>query len=305
MKNETKKSHIVPKHYLARFAGGGEQVWVFDKKSMRTYRANIRDVAQERSFYELSGDVYEDTDPQALERYLSILESDYKACVDLLLNNYQIDAYANSRTSLARYVILQAVRSKEARIKLNHFFAADLDEIIVRETDRMDPSKPISKEWLTFMKGVPDATKQSLFLHPAILQQFAEKLSTFIWCIGTNGHKEHSLYTSDNPVVASRSARHGQRGLGQGLDTYGIEMLLPLSPTAVLWLFEPKCFTSKRGLDGTIIRLTKADVKKSNTLQISNALRQVFSPHDNLGFAKSYCTQFPEVCDLNRFKKYL
>lgn len=67
------KQHYVPQLLLREFAFAKKKEWyvhVFDKRSKKHFRANIRNVAAERGFYEIS----RENRTINFERELSVLE---------------------------------------------------------------------------------------------------------------------------------------------------------------------------------------------------------------------------------------
>src|SRR3982751_4111025 len=86
----TKKQHYVPQSALRRFSEDEERIYVFDKVRKEVRISNIRDVAQQRYFYDIPQEVIPDDlqqsmDRQAIEHTLSELEADFNTVVERVL----------------------------------------------------------------------------------------------------------------------------------------------------------------------------------------------------------------------------
>ena len=87
----TKKQHYVPQAALRRFSQDGEKVFVYDKIKGEIRLANVRDVAQQRYFYDIPPEAIppelEGTlDRQMVEHTLGALESDFNSVVVEVIN---------------------------------------------------------------------------------------------------------------------------------------------------------------------------------------------------------------------------
>jgi hypothetical protein len=86
MRQRTKKQHYVPQAALRRFSADGERVFVYDKLLNEVRISNVRDVAQQRYFYDIPhevipADLQQTMDRQAIEHTLSELEGDFNTVV--------------------------------------------------------------------------------------------------------------------------------------------------------------------------------------------------------------------------------
>jgi len=303
VEHRTKKSHIVPQSYLKRFALDGEHLWVFDKASLKSYGANVRDVAQERAFYEIETDPNgTGASPQIIEQYLAQIEGETSQAVDNLLARCDPEGVPNElRDPLAKLVALQMARTKEVRMRLNNFFETGFAEVIEREVlDGYVGSIPSATMTEQLMQQT-EANRHAFFLQPLAMQALTSRLLSFIWRIAIRRSNDYPLYTSDNPVVLNLiDAAFREQG-GRGIDTYGVEIVFPLTPTVALWLFEPKCYAEFAPFDGTAVKLTDELVEMSNSLQVASAARQVICIQDLFDFARMYCHKVPGVRDPARF----
>ena len=301
--DRTKKSHIVPQNYLKRFSSDGTSLWVFDKVSGKTYRASIKDVAQDRGFYEISAGELENQDnSQAVEKYLANLEGTYRQVVDELLERYITEGLPDElRQPLAFFIALQALRTQEVRSRLNQFATASPDDLYTRAMRDGYVGPLPERELLEQLKTLSEAEKHATFLDPMNIFLVAEQLVNFIWLIGVHTDESYPLYTSDNPVVAQANKANDKLFGTGGLAAEGTEIILPLTPCVTLWLKERKWFAEHSSLDSSVISLSKDNIDCCNSFQISNAVRQVYCGTDFFDFARYYCDQVPAAVDPDRF----
>lgn len=93
---------------------------------------------------------------------------------------------------------------------------------------------------------------------------------------------DNSFYISDNPVVLQNSTYTNELTGSLGLDSRGIEIYLPLSPSLTLCLFCEKMFESSgynlKYMDNLIC--PSESIQNLNSLQVAYSERFIFS-HKN------------------------
>lgn len=115
MSSRIKIQHYVPRFFLSYFSIGGEgnHVYCFDKSTLMRFTTNLRNIACESYFYDIS----EDTDQQ-VEKMFSRLESLSKVECDKLLVSEDLSSLS-SKLAVAWFIITQQLRTKEHRKKLH------------------------------------------------------------------------------------------------------------------------------------------------------------------------------------------
>lgn len=301
---ETKKAHLAPQNYLERFATEPGKIWVFDKSSLRTYGCSIKDVAQERYFY----DVIEQTETgpirsQAVEHYLADAEGFYKDCLDRLLAAVAEGALPqNLKHEMAFFIMLQVLRTQEARRRMTQFFESGSQQIIAR-AHQDGYNAPISDlSAADSFRAAADASRwHAAFLDPQNVWDASRPLLDHIWIVGIN-HSERLLYTSDNPVIGQNEFPPTKIIAAGGLVAVGTEVQLPLTSRHVLCLFERTHFGEHRALNGQAIYLTDEQIDRCNSFQSSSAERQVFCGVDDFDLARRYCAMVPECRNPDRHR---
>jgi len=136
----TKKQHYVPQTALRRFSPDGERIFVYDKISNEVRLSNIRDVAQQRYFYDIPqevipADLQQKMDRQAIEHTLSELEADFNTVAERVLRKvtsrnllrrfWNFATFRQSKTinrrdkkALCFFVALQYLRTREFRLTI-------------------------------------------------------------------------------------------------------------------------------------------------------------------------------------------
>jgi hypothetical protein len=86
--NKVKQQHYVPRSYLRRWANSRDQIWVIDKSTQQAFETHVKNVAQERYFYDINPEhLKEPDDSQPGESLLQMVEGDFKEAVDELLGD--------------------------------------------------------------------------------------------------------------------------------------------------------------------------------------------------------------------------
>ena len=75
MGNRIKNQHFVPQFYLRRFADSNEHLFVYDKRTDKSFPNNVKNIAHESYFYDIPKEWTEPgADLQAFEKALSEIE---------------------------------------------------------------------------------------------------------------------------------------------------------------------------------------------------------------------------------------
>jgi hypothetical protein len=245
-----KTQHYVPKFLLKNFAStGNEQLFVFDKKEERAFRANIRKVAAENGLYDLElpdGKV-------SAEPMLSKLEGDASRAIEKLLKAQNIRAL-----------------SEDDRIVIGLFVAVQMLRVTHLIDVMFDITETIRRRWGT-IPGMPetesDARKQareSLVNNLSTAKDFLPEFLNKTWLL-LKVYDKSDFYISDNPVAMHNIHSNPWRG-GLGLSVRGIEVYLPLSSTITL------AFFCKSKEEGWLRSKAQFEIAKTLNLTIPNEL---------------------------------
>ncbi len=130
---KVKHQHYVPRFYLKRFTIDGERLYVYDKtKEEVRGPENIKNVAQERFFYDMPADtIPPDYDPQFEEHMLSQLEPQFSAAVESAFRVVEgKGANLQERMDMAMFVAFQIMRTRAERNSLVEFMTDAQEELL-------------------------------------------------------------------------------------------------------------------------------------------------------------------------------
>ena len=267
------KQHYVPQFYLKNFSADKKSINCFDKINIKAYSQSIRNVAQEKHFYELES-LYLEDDFASLEKDVSyyinniVRTKKYKA-----LNNLK------QRSKLALFMAAQLIRTLERRQLVELQLKALKNHLT--ETGVMNDT--LNSYFDEFLQD--DSIKEShLKLIQEMLPFLVEHLFFNKWVLLTNKANVDFL-TSDNPIVMYNA--HYPAGLDREYNC----TFFPISPKLCICLLDPinfKNFKTKSHYVGEEIRnnMLKAGVYKIksekevdciNALQAKYSTRHIFS----------------------------
>jgi hypothetical protein len=240
-----KTQHYVPQFLLKNFAlPAKEQVFVFDKREERSFRANVRKVAAENGFYDIK--LPEGT--VSAEAALSSLEGGAARVISALLKSQNIRVMTDDdKVVMALFIGAQMLRVTH-QIEL----AYQITEMIRKRWGDV-PGMPAPEDSL-------EEARQSMVNNLSIAVDLLPNLLDKTWLL-LKAHHKASFYISDNPVTLHNIHQNPWRG-SLGLNVKGIEVYLPLSADTALGLF---CRSHEEGWRRT---MAQQDLIKSLGLKI-------------------------------------
>jgi hypothetical protein len=300
----TKQQHWVPQLYLKGWSTAKARIYCFDKITQKSFPTESSNVGGGMWFNDLD-ETRDETKPetyQIVERFLADVEGKMAPTIASLRDDALATAKAfpkepipprnflttKQRVDLSYFIALQALRTDDVRAYLRKTFT----EVCQRG---LEATLPVSfpsldtKDWT-----VQILENEIKSIHIETFLQFQEYMPYFAnkrWTYGINTTST-PLVTSDNPVVKIPLKPHDN-----GLDSYGIQLLFPLSPQLVLTMYDRQCFPQH--FDNKIGFLTQETVDRYNLLQLTESRRQIYSSDDNFDFAKKHCELSPDISKLD------
>ncbi len=287
---------------------------MYDKIQDQARIANVRDVAQQRYFYDIPEEAIPPEleaklDRQIIERALSPLEGNFNRVVsrvidkatnrglfrgvlDTLLLTHGKRITRREKSALSFFVALQFIRTREFRLTLKD--GLEQFESVVRTlvpSDKLD-------EFFEGFRGVDDANVRmhslSMMFDREFVRDLSQKIYRHILVLGINSSK-HALYTSDNPMVRQAHKKHPVlRHVGVG--SPGIEIAMPLSSHHILIFLEKSHFSKWAKWDRKAVHLKEEQVEYYNSLQVRGCERQLYCAYDDFDLAREFCQRWPERC---------
>jgi hypothetical protein len=307
MAKGTKKQHFVPQLLLRQFARANEHLYTYDKAGNRSFPTSVRDSGHQNHFLSMPALDGNDGPGAYFERLFQTFEG--PAMTALRQVSAAIAAGARvvigpqERKALARFIAIQYLRTPAARdtmAQAGGLIARSLAEEIARRND-FDISDPeiarVIDAFAAEQVGDPVEMHAEQLRDPAFIEDVATRLSGHVWLLGTN-RTGKLLYVADHPVTLHGHAARPGRGLG--LVTYGVEVMLPLSSTLQLSLYERRFVRTDvphlEPQDGTIaFEMDEDNVLFARTAQVAAARQFVYCEADDFEDARVVCDAHPEL----------
>lgn len=273
--------HYVPQFYLRNFASKrkkGYLICCFDKATKKTFKPNIRNVAQQTGFYDfdlLQGD------KSSVEFLFSDIESKTNIAIQELLNSPTLTTLEGKKLILARFIIIQELRTLVFR---------DNHDYLVSELNRF-----IGKFGASTFETTENDTR--VFQAQFIIKE-TSKLSEILlqmkWILLKN-ETQYPFWTSDNPVCRYNPLKTKFFG-NAGLQNEGIQMLVPISPWLAIIVCDPFGYAKSQSEYET----NPSTVEFMNSNQVVNSRQYIFSISDNFELAKQVITEHKSYSEPSR-----
>lgn len=217
--------HYLPQHYLRGFAAG-KTIWAHDLKDSRSYRTQVKSVANETALY-----------TKDLEAHLAnSIEGPAQAAIDRLRRREALSG--DERETLARYVIAMWKRVPAARKRVAATIPgvadtinADIQQALAKAVEDEPELASLAESRKGEVEAIISAYKEDPpdhFWHHSIGTQATPRmilgLLDMSWTILES--KGEPFITSDNPVFFFAS---------EGIGSPYSELSLPLSSSIALW----------------------------------------------------------------------
>jgi hypothetical protein len=217
--------HYVPQFLLRNFCAGEKpKIWAFDKNTGKSFETNVRNVAGEREFYDLSvGDA-----TLSLEEGLSKLETQAGTVIDRIIGARSLGVLSDDdRALLAVFVSTQMQRGpnpRQSMLAMNQ----ELRRVLKGRFGIEDGDFP------ELTAGEAKSMTMKSLTEP---QKFAEHILNKAWLMFETS-SSHPFFIGDSPVTLQNNTQpKGPLRGNLGLAVRGIEIYLPISSTFTLAFF--------------------------------------------------------------------
>lgn len=314
--NIPKIQHYVPQFILKNFCiGNTAQIFVFDKLNGKVFKSNIKNVAAEKSFYDLQIKGISVT----LELGLSNLEGESSTILNKIKKDGSLTNISKrDRKLLSYFFATQFVRVP--RIRENY---KQINNLLISIIDRMGFD---SKKHPQILHNDGEIKTLSIAGMGEIVSKLAPSFYNKDWIL-SKAPPNSSYYISDNPVTLQNLIDYGPRG-GLGIAVRGIEIYFPISGLYSIGMicksykeiiddnFNKVNVLKKLGIDpqldidkekimnmekykfcvetGVAFQSEHSNVINKNSLQVMYSSRFVFSNNDDFSLAKNMIKDYPE-----------
>ncbi len=272
MKNHVKNQHYVPQFLLKNFASRDEAfIWAYDKKEKYSKQNRIKEraikkVASEKFFY----DIHNNEPENSYEYVLEKIENDTAPIIAEIIKIKNIkDLSEEERGTLSLFIVTQILRTRG-----NLFQSESMMESI---------SKHLEEKWNI---RTPDIDSKKVWFSTLQKHEIFKKIiMNKIWVLYESNN---SFLISDNPVTLQNVINTNKLRGTLGIDSPGIEIYLPVSPSLTICMFCEKFFEQSGHYIKHIPNLISEPekVENLNSLQIENSERFIFSHKNDFEFVE-------------------
>ncbi len=294
---KTKQQHYVPQFYLRNFADAGGRLFAYDKSADKSFATNVRDVAGQRYFYDVSELDHVTGLSQTIEKHFQMIEGDaapfFAGLLDALAAGSFTSISPEQRSHISFYLANQIVRTKEFRKQTVEIHLKAYHEILMRSVAVEPPEWKDVPFNVKLREGGEAAIHAETILDKDFVLKLADILHNHIWIVGIN-RTPMSFYTSDHPIARHAHVEHPFFGMS-GYASRGIEVAYPLSPRFLLSMCERTFFADFADKDGQTLDLAADDnITYYNAEQVFSSDRFLYCERDDFAFAKRVCDKEPD-----------
>lgn len=254
-----KNQHYVPKILLNFFSSKEAFIWAYDKAAKAKNWKIIKErpitrVASEHYFY----DQVENNKDFSFEYELGKIERETLPIIEKLISKKTIKIITDlEKEKLAYFIAFQLIRTKWQLSKVKAYSTDFIEKVNEAFETQQEPFDYKALWFSLFEEAV----------------KFSKAIKNKVWFLGQS---ENIFYTSDNPVVLQNSTDQSEIRGSLGLESYGIEIYMPLTDSLILCMFCEKLLKNKHEtLDLEIFNYE--NVINVNSLQYFQSERFIFS----------------------------
>ncbi len=289
------KQHYIPRCYLRRFSNHERSIFTYDKINSKSYKAPIMSVCFENDIYTISNSYIEDSkNEHGINLNKLSIESDYFAnTIEQMLEKFlnQLDDIKNGWIAGNDKYKLQFVEKRELALhlitlyfRIPYVMNAIIDNHMRYEKAEVDIIKHIlavhtgNKAYdeleIDIACEKPVLHAQISYLNDELMMNMANVLANNICVFWISNNND--FYTSDFPIIVNPYVPK-VRPRFMGLAQYGGELMMPLSPSLSVSIYDRNYFKDKEQLDSCFIIANEEEVFRRNWRIYLYAQRHVFS----------------------------
>ena len=267
MKSHVKNQHYVPQFLLKNFTSRDEAfIWAYDKNEKyneqnRIKERAIKKVASEKHFYDKNKNYPE----SSYEYVLQEVENNSAPIIAKIIKTKNIkDLSKDDRRTLSLFIVTQTLRTKGTLLRTTSLME-DLSTQLEEKANIKTPYIDSKEIWFSTLE------KYKLF-YDVIMRK--------VWMLCASND---SFLISDNPVTLQNTINTSKIRRTLGIDSPGIEIYLPLSPSLTICIFCEKLFQNSGYYKNIMPNLIckSENIDNLNFLQIAYSDRFIFSHKNN------------------------
>lgn len=268
--------HYVPKLLLKKFSSKESFVWVYDKEAVKKNWKFIKErpinkVASEDYFYDKIKNVKE----ESYEYELRKIEKEFASILEKIVHFKKLSVLSDlEKECISNFITTQHFRTKYRQKEVKNL----TNDLIVKLNQHFKSNTNFNLD--------PKVVWRSMLEDAKIYSRF---VSNKFWILGKS---DRLFFSSDNPVVLQNVTSVNPLIGNLGLDSYGIEIYLPLNDSLILCMFCEKTLNIEGANhyieNTTMIDFDYQNVLNVNSLQFYQSERFVISSQNNFETLKKY-----------------
>lgn len=272
MNNHVKNQHYVPQFLLKNFSSRGNKfIWTYDKNEKYNIQNQIKErpikkVASEEFFYDQQKNHKKGSYEYALQK----VENETAPIIRKIIETKNIkDLSKEERIKISLFITIQNLRTKGQLLRTESSMEL-LSHQLKEKANIKIPKIDSKKIWFSMFE-------QS--------KKFSETLINKVWMLS---ECNNSFLISDNPVTLQNTTDNSEIRGTLGLESYGVEIYLPISPSLTISLFCEKLFKNNGYHKNHIPNLIcePENVENLNSLQVAYSERFIFSQKNEFEIVK-------------------
>lgn len=300
------KQHYIPRCYLRKFSDNEKSIFAYDKVNSKSYKTSLMSVCCEEDTYTLS-DNYVNRSREENGRPINSLSIEKEHFSHFIEPSYsqllsQIDEIKEDWILGKEKYRLSYYEKKELALHIaTQYFRhpkigdAEVDNYLRLEQASVDMlkyvlAKQTDNEGLEKLKIEVSCEKPALhamltYMDYDELMKCAEVMANniFVFWVSRAG----DFYTSDFPVMVEPHVKDvGNQYCG--LVQYGGEILMSLSPSLALSIFDRDHFKDKDDMDSSFVIADDKEIRRHNLMRYFYAQRHVFSYRNDFSLIENF-----------------
>lgn len=295
------KQHYIPRCYLKRFSDNEKSIHTYDKITSKSYKASLMSVCCEDDMYSLSDEYVEKTkeeegqvinnlsiEKKHFAQYVEPMYAQLLVQIDEIKDDWvtgkeQYRLSYNEKLELALHIATQYLRHPLIG-------EAEVDNYLRFEQASVDMFKHImakqtGNDGLDQLKIKVECEKPALhamitYMDYDELMKCADLLAKDIFVFWVS--EGNDFYTSDFPICVEPHVKDVAYSYS-GLVQYGGEIMMSLSPSLAVSIYNREYFTYKENEDSCFVIADDKEVRRHNYMNYFYAQRHVFSYKNDFG----------------------
>lgn len=301
---ENRKQHFIPQCYLKHFSSNKKNLFVYDKKSSKSFSSPIGNIAYKEFFYQLPekfiknlDEIPSGTNYYEKEFFAKSIETKYSNLLGILtakaklwIANHQIVEIISRQQKeiLAQLIAIQYLRLpnirdmySDARKKGDNIRFDIIKSFLVNTNPELSDLKNIQ---ISYNEEYNPILHSEIYSDEELYLNIALQLNTKHWVYYIS--EDNDFYTSDNPIIIKPHIPD-QNPYYAGFGMKGAEIIFPIGSSVLLTMWDSNSFNEKKAISDSFCAINDKEKREYNCLQYMFSNEQTYSYNNNFSIIKS------------------